>query len=119
MPAQAPTPTPTVDSPAVTSATFLLLPIPALYPRRYPVASIRNRPHGQLPIGATRTGSRTVVGGTVSERPKVQLSKSCVGESPPWVQIPPVPPRASPRNPCIYKGCGGFRFRHFDHLPTI
>ena len=31
-------------------------------------------------------------GGTVSERPKVQLSKSCVGESPPWVQIPPVPP---------------------------
>src|SRR6218665_2429943 len=27
--------------------------------------------------------------GTVSERPKVQLSKSCVGESPPWVQIPP------------------------------
>jgi len=28
----------------------------------------------------------------VSERPKVQLSKSCVGESPPWVQIPPSPP---------------------------
>ena len=28
----------------------------------------------------------------MSERPKVQLSKSCVGESPPWVQIPPVPP---------------------------
>ncbi|MFM2023457.1 MAG: hypothetical protein RIR89_849, partial [Actinomycetota bacterium] len=25
-------------------------------------------------------------GGDVSERPKVQLSKSCVGESPPWVQ---------------------------------
>jgi hypothetical protein len=34
-----------------------------------------------------------IVGGTVSERPKVQLSKSCVGESPPWVQIPPVPLR--------------------------
>jgi hypothetical protein len=33
-----------------------------------------------------------IVDGTVSERPKVQLSKSCVGESPPWVQIPPVPP---------------------------
>ena len=31
-------------------------------------------------------------GGGVSERPKVQLSKSCVGESPPWVQIPPSPP---------------------------
>jgi len=30
----------------------------------------------------------------VSERPKVQLSKSCVGESPPWVQIPPSPPGA-------------------------
>ena len=30
--------------------------------------------------------------GDVSERPKVQLSKSCVGESPPWVQIPPSPP---------------------------
>ena len=29
--------------------------------------------------------------GDVSERPKVQLSKSCVGESPPWVQIPPSP----------------------------
>jgi peptide chain release factor 2 len=28
----------------------------------------------------------------VSEWPKVQLSKSCVGESPPWVQIPPSPP---------------------------
>ena len=28
----------------------------------------------------------------MSERPKVQLSKSCVGESPPWVQIPPSPP---------------------------
>ena len=31
--------------------------------------------------------------GDVSERPKVQLSKSCVGESPPWVQIPPSPLR--------------------------
>ena len=30
--------------------------------------------------------------GDVSEWPKVQLSKSCVGESPPWVQIPPSPP---------------------------
>jgi len=28
----------------------------------------------------------------VSERPKVQLSKSCVRESAPWVQIPPGPP---------------------------
>jgi len=28
----------------------------------------------------------------VSERPKVQLSKSCVRESAPWVQIPPSPP---------------------------
>ena len=32
-----------------------------------------------------------LLGGDVSERPKVQLSKSCVGESPPWVQIPPSP----------------------------
>ena len=30
--------------------------------------------------------------GDVSERPKVRLSKSRVGESPPWVQIPPSPP---------------------------
>lgn len=30
--------------------------------------------------------------GSVSERPKVQLSKSCVRESAPWVQIPPGPP---------------------------
>ena len=43
--------------------------------------------------GEIRRNARyTLVGGTVSERPKVQLSKSCVGESPPWVQIPPVPP---------------------------
>ena len=34
--------------------------------------------------------------GDVSERPKVQLSKSCVGESPPWVQIPPSPLWGSP-----------------------
>ena len=32
----------------------------------------------------------------MSERPKVQLSKSCVGESPPWVQIPPSPLLKSP-----------------------
>ena len=42
-----------------------------------------------------------MVGGTVSERPKVQLSKSCVGESPPWVQIPPVPLFESPEIPAI------------------
>jgi hypothetical protein len=40
--------------------------------------------------------STNIVPGTVSERPKVQLSKSCVGESPPWVQIPPVPPEKRP-----------------------
>ena len=27
----------------------------------------------------------------MSERPKVQLSKSCVDQNPPWVQIPPSP----------------------------
>src|SRR6476646_9981879 len=30
--------------------------------------------------------------GSVSERPKEHASKACVGESPPWVQIPPLPP---------------------------
>src|SRR5450830_1145082 len=33
--------------------------------------------------------------GSVSERPKEHASKACVGESPPWVQIPPLPPRVS------------------------
>ena len=60
-----------------------------------------------------------MVRGTVSERPKVQLSKSCVGESPPWVQIPPVPPHASPRDPSVYKGSGGFRFLGLGRLTTF
>ena len=30
--------------------------------------------------------------GGVSERPKEHASKACVGETPPWVQIPPPPP---------------------------
>ncbi len=34
--------------------------------------------------------------GSVSERPKVQHSKCCVGETPPWVQIPPLPPPEGP-----------------------
>ena len=41
--------------------------------------------------GAFQEIRNKMVGGDVSERPKVQLSKSCVGESPPWVQIPPSP----------------------------
>jgi hypothetical protein len=36
--------------------------------------------------------STRLIHGDVSERPKVQLSKSCVRESAPWVQIPPSPP---------------------------
>ena len=50
---------------------------------------------GVLSRKATLGNSRgfgKLSGGDVSERPKVQLSKSCVGESPPWVQIPPSPP---------------------------
>src|SRR6478736_8095410 len=34
--------------------------------------------------------------GSVSERPKEHASKACVGESPPWVQIPPLPPVEGP-----------------------
>ena len=34
--------------------------------------------------------------GSVSERPKEHASKACVGESPPWVQIPPLPPPEGP-----------------------
>ncbi len=30
--------------------------------------------------------------GGVSERPKEHASKACVGETQPWVQIPPPPP---------------------------
>ena len=50
----------------------------------------------------------TLVPGTVSERPKVQLSKSCVLERAPWVQIPPVPPRKSPLHPRATPGRRGF-----------
>lgn len=35
--------------------------------------------------------------GSVSERPKEHASKACVGESPPWVQIPPLPPPEGPQ----------------------
>ena len=37
-------------------------------------------------------GSCKLFPGTVSERPKDHVSKTCVGATPPWVQIPPVPP---------------------------
>lgn len=33
--------------------------------------------------------------GSVSERPKEHASKACVGASPPWVRIPPLPPATS------------------------
>ena len=38
-------------------------------------------------------GSCKLFPGTVSERPKDHVSKTCVGATPPWVQIPPVPPK--------------------------
>ena len=43
--------------------------------------------------------------GTVSERPKEHVSKTCDGASHPWVQIPPVPRLKSPRDP---RDFGGF-----------
>lgn len=52
--------------------------------------------------------SPKIARGTVSERPKVQLSKSCVGESPPWVQIPPVPPLQAPAIPVFIRDAGVF-----------
>src|ERR1700709_2048789 len=51
---------------------------------------------------------RNVSDGTVSERPKVHVSKTCVLERAPWVQIPPVPPSCSPSLPCVYGDVGGF-----------
>jgi hypothetical protein len=36
--------------------------------------------------------SRIVAHGGVSERPKERASKARVGETQPWVQIPPPPP---------------------------
>src|SRR4051812_46789387 len=47
----------------------------------------------------SETGPSTGYGssrGSVSERPKEHASKACVGESPPWVQIPPLPPAEGP-----------------------
>ena len=46
--------------------------------------------------GGVRAG--ILAGGDVSERPKEHASKACVGESPPWVQIPPSPPQKTPRH---------------------
>lgn len=43
-------------------------------------------------------GSCKLFPGTVSERPKDHVSKTCVGATPPWVQIPPVPPQGDSRN---------------------
>jgi hypothetical protein len=39
-----------------------------------------------------RALSRIVAHGGVSERPKERASKARVGETQPWVQIPPPPP---------------------------
>ena len=39
-----------------------------------------------------RLASRIVTHGGVSERPKERASKARVGETQPWVQIPPPPP---------------------------
>ena len=41
------------------------------------------------------TTSRIVAHGGVSERPKERASKARVGETQPWVQIPPPPPQIS------------------------
>ena len=46
-------------------------------------------------VGRSRSG--TLPRGGVSERPKENASKACVGASPPWVQIPPPPPSGSDR----------------------
>ena len=54
------------------------------------------RPPGPEPISGPPSGSGTLVRGGVSERPKEHASKACVGASPPWVQIPPPPPRQHP-----------------------
>src|SRR6478752_243654 len=50
---------------------------------------------------STRYPSRR---GSVSERPKEHASKACVGESPPWVQIPPAPPYSLTAGPLLEEG---------------
>src|SRR6266478_9445516 len=50
--------------------------------------------------------------GEVTERLKVLASKASVGETPPWVQIPPSPP-FSLRSP---QGVGGSTFRPFRSI---
>ena len=42
--------------------------------------------------GRQRTAGIVLVG-SVSERPKEHASKACEGATPPWVQIPPLPPQ--------------------------
>ena len=44
-------------------------------------------------IAAGARGACKVLRGGVSERPKEHASKACVGGTPPWVQIPPPPPK--------------------------
>ncbi len=46
--------------------------------------------------GRTGLPDRVNLSRTVSERPKDHVSKTCVGATPPWVQIPPVPPQKTP-----------------------
>ena len=52
--------------------------------------------------GLPRCRVGIVLAGSVSERPKEHASKACEGATPPWVQIPPLPPPTSDVG--IYRG---------------
>jgi hypothetical protein len=43
-------------------------------------------------VGSTPTTGASIKFGRVTERFKVLVLKTSVGESPPWVRIPPLPP---------------------------
>jgi hypothetical protein len=67
-------------------------------------------------------GSCNIDPGTVSERPKDHVSKTCVGATPPWVQIPPVPPQKTPVHAGVFFFLGApvvrlwCRFRSGRHV---
>ena len=58
--------------------------------------------------------------GGVSERPKEHASKACVGETPPWVQIPPPPPKSSASNDFVATPSEGrMATAAWFHRPTV
>src|SRR5690606_995646 len=86
-------------------------------PRGPAVQPIRGT--GPRPGILLRPAADVVGEGSVSERPKEHASKACVGASPPWVQIPPLPHKKHQQRPltCANIGRGPLSYPRIHHLP--